>query len=61
VVPCVQKNFKIQKLPSKVLASGFWDKDGILVVHYLEKGVTIMAKYFVALPDEVKQQLVSKC
>jgi hypothetical protein len=38
-----------------VLASVFWEKDGILVVGYLEKGTTITAKYYVALLNELKQ------
>jgi hypothetical protein len=38
----MQKNFKTQKLSSKV-ASVFWDEDGILPVDYLEKGSTITA------------------
>jgi hypothetical protein len=40
--------------------SVFWDKDGILLVDYVEKGATIMAKYCVALINKLKQQLVSK-
>jgi histone-lysine N-methyltransferase SETMAR len=36
--------------------SVFWDKDGILLVDYLEK----RAKYYVALLDKLKEQLVSK-
>jgi hypothetical protein len=36
------KKFKTQKSPSKVLASVFWGKDGILLVDYLEKGATMM-------------------
>jgi hypothetical protein len=54
------KKFKTQTSSSKVLAYAFWDKDGILLVDYLERGATIMAKYYVALLDEMKQQLVSK-
>jgi transposase len=42
------------------LASVFWDKDVILLVDYLEKGATITAKYYVALLEKLKQQLVSK-
>jgi hypothetical protein len=42
------------------LASVFLDKDGILPVDYKEKGATITAKYYVALLDMLKQQLVSK-
>jgi hypothetical protein len=43
-----------------VLASVFWDKDGILPVDYLQKGATIMAKYHIALVNRLKQQLVFK-
>jgi hypothetical protein len=43
-----------------VLAPVSWDKDGILLVAYLVKGVIITIKYSVALLDELKQQLVSK-
>jgi hypothetical protein len=54
------KKFKTQKSSSKVLASVFWDKDRILLVDYLEKSATIMAEYYVALLDKLKQQLVSR-
>jgi hypothetical protein len=54
------KKFKAQNSSSKVLASVFWDKDGIFLVDYLEKGENITAKYYVALLDKLKQQLVSK-
>jgi hypothetical protein len=53
--PCPKK-FKTQKLSSKILESVFWDKNGIIFVDYLERG----AKYYVALLDKLKQQLVSK-
>jgi hypothetical protein len=43
-----------------VLASVFWDKYEILFVDYLEKGATIMAKYYIAFLNTLKQQLVSK-
>jgi hypothetical protein len=42
------------------LASVFCDQDGILLVDYLEKFATITTKYYVALLDKLKQQLVSK-
>lgn len=37
----------------------FCDKDGILLVEYLEKGAAITAKYYIALLDKWKQQLIS--
>jgi histone-lysine N-methyltransferase SETMAR len=43
-----------------VLDSVFWNKDGILLTDYLEKGATIRAKYCVAHLDSLKQQLVTK-
>jgi hypothetical protein len=54
------KKFKTQKSSSKMLASVFQDKDRILLVHFLEKATTIMAKYYIALLDKLKLQLVSK-
>jgi hypothetical protein len=60
VVPCIQKKFKTHKSSSKVLAPVFWDKDGILLTYYLEMGVTIAIKYYTALLEKLKQQLVSK-
>jgi hypothetical protein len=54
------KKFKTQESSSKVLVSIFWDKDGILLADYLEKDAAIMAKYYVALLDKLKQQLISK-
>jgi hypothetical protein len=54
------KKFKTQK-SSKMLTSVFWDRDGIFLVDCLEKDATITAKYYVALLNKLKQQLVSKC
>jgi hypothetical protein len=42
-----------------MLASVFWDKDGILHVDDLRNGATITANYYVAFLDKLKQQLVS--
>jgi hypothetical protein len=44
-----------------VLASVFWDKDGILLLDCVEESAIIMAKYYAALLDDLEQQLVSKC
>jgi len=38
------KKFRVQKSAGKVLASIFWDQDGILLVDYLPKGQTINAE-----------------
>jgi hypothetical protein len=51
------KKLKIKKSSSNVLA---WDKDGILLVDYLENDGTITAKYYTAFLNKLWQQLVSK-
>jgi hypothetical protein len=43
-----------------MLTSVFWGKDGILPVDYLQKYANTTAKYYDALLDNLKQQLVSK-
>jgi hypothetical protein len=55
------KNFKTQKSLSKVWASVFCNRDGILLIDYLEKGETITTKYYVTFLDKLKQQLVTEC
>jgi hypothetical protein len=54
------KNFKTQKSLSKVLASVFCNRDGILLRDYLEKGEAITTKYYVTFLDKLKQQLVTE-
>jgi hypothetical protein len=60
VVPSSPKKYKTQKSSSMVLTSVFWNKDGVSLVNYVEYGAVIMGKYCVALPDKLKQQLISK-
>jgi len=40
------KQFRVQKSAEKVLASIFWDQDGILLIDYLPKDQTINAEYY---------------
>jgi len=37
------KKFRVQKSTGKILASIFWDQDGILLIDYVPKGQTINA------------------
>jgi hypothetical protein len=48
VTPPHPKKLKTKMSSSKVLASIFWYKDGILIVDYLEKDAAIMAMYYIA-------------
>jgi len=43
------KEFRVQKSAGKVLASIFWDQDGILLIDYFPKGQTINVKYYSSL------------
>jgi len=54
------KKFRVQKSSGKVLASIFWDQDGILLIGYLPKGRTINAKYFSFLLVQLKDILKEK-
>jgi len=40
------KIFRVQKSAEKILASIFWDQDGILLINYVPKGQTINAVYY---------------
>ena len=51
------KIFRAQKSAGKVLASIFWDQDGILLIDYLPKGQTINAEYYSSLLVQLKDIL----
>jgi len=55
------KIFRVQKSGGKVLASIFWDQDGILLNDYLPKGQTINTEYYSALLVQLKDILREKC
>jgi len=54
------KNFRVQKSAGKLLASIFWDQDGILLIDYLPKGQTINAEYYSSLLVQLKDILKEK-
>ena len=54
------KKFRVQKSAGKVLASIFWDQDGILLIDYLPKGQTINAEYYSSLLVQLKDILNEK-
>ena len=54
------KKFRVQKSAGKVVASIFWDQDGILRIYYLPKGRTIKAEYFSSLLLQLKDILKEK-
>jgi len=54
------KKFRTQKSAKKVMASVFWDKDGILLVDYLPEGSSITGQYFANLFDQLKEAIKTK-
>jgi len=50
----------VQKSVGKVLASNFWDQDGILLIDYLPKGQTINAEYYSSLLVQLKDTVKEK-
>jgi len=50
----------VQKSAGKVLASIFWDQDGVLLIDYLPKGQTINAEYYSYLLVQLKDILKEK-
>ena len=58
------QKLRVQKSAGKVLASSFWDQDGILLIDYLPKGETINTVYYsslmVQLTDILKEKRLGK-
>jgi len=54
------QKFRVQKFAGKVLASIFWDENGIFLIDYLLKGQTINAKYYLSLLVQLKDILKEK-
>jgi len=54
------KKFRVQKFAGKILASIFWDQDGILLIDYLPRGQTINAEYYSSLLVQLKDILKEK-
>ncbi len=52
---------KVSQSAKKVMATIFWDASGILLVDYLEQGVTINSRYYSALlTDQIRETLSKK-
>ena len=50
----------MQTSAGKVLGSLFWDVQGILFIDYLEKGITLNNKYYIALLVCLKKEITKK-
>ena len=44
----------------KVTATFFWDRHGVILIDYLQKGKTITGAYYTSLLDNLKAELAEK-
>jgi len=58
--PCPASKIQSANSAGKVLASIFWDQDGILLINYLPKGQTVNAEYCSSLLVQLKDILKDK-
>lgn len=54
------KRPKTQQSAGKVMASVFWDSQGIIMIDYLEKGRTITGAYYASLLDRLNKEIKTK-
>jgi histone-lysine N-methyltransferase SETMAR len=54
---------KAKTVPSarKVMATVFWDSQGIMLINYLEKSKTMTGASYSSLLDRLKTELQEKC
>ena len=54
------KRLKTETSAGEILASVFWEAQGIFFIDYLEKGRTINNEYYIALLVRLKEEITSK-
>ncbi|GBP54872.1 Histone-lysine N-methyltransferase SETMAR [Eumeta japonica] len=54
------KKFKVPKSASKLMATIFWDSEGVLLIDYLPKGTTMNGQYYANLLAQEREAVVQK-
>lgn len=54
------KKFKVQQSAGKLMATIFWDIEGILLIDYKEKGVSITGEYYASLLERLRACIKKK-
>lgn len=54
------KRFKVSASAGKIMASVFWDAEGIIMIDYLSKGETINGEYYASLMKKLREELKNK-
>ena len=58
--PIPPKKFKRVSSAGKVMASIFWDNQGVIIVDYLEEGRTLNGAYYAEKRTRLRQEIVRK-
>jgi len=58
---CAPKKAKTVLLAGKVMATVFWDSQGVIYIDYLEKGKTITGLYYAELLGRFDAELQKNC
>ena len=54
------KKPKLAASAGKIMASVFWDSEGIIMVDYLAKGDTVTSEYYVGLLNRLREEIKTK-
>ncbi|GBP85813.1 Histone-lysine N-methyltransferase SETMAR [Eumeta japonica] len=54
------KKFKVQKSASKLMATIFWDSEGVLLIDYLPTGTTMNGQYYANLLAQAREVVIQK-
>lgn len=54
------KKFKVSQSAGKLMATVFWDSEGILLIDYKEKGVSITGEYYATILERLREAIKEK-
>ncbi|XP_045457302.1 histone-lysine N-methyltransferase SETMAR-like [Melitaea cinxia] len=54
------KKFKLSQSAGKFMATVFWDSEGILLIDYKDKGVSITGEYYASILERLKEAIKEK-
>lgn len=54
------RKFRVQPSAGKIMATIFWDAEGILLIDYLERGQTITGQYYATLITQLRDSIKEK-
>lgn len=54
------KKFKVSQSAGKIMATVFWDSEGILLIDYKDKGVSITGQYYASILERLKESIKEK-